>query len=92
MVDIPPEGMYADGMRDRDATTHKMLVDRIARIEGQLHGVRVMIETGRGCVDVIPQINAVRQSLASLGVEMLKSDAACSHLSEEYIKALFKVQ
>lgn len=75
-----------------NAKDHKDIVDRIARIEGQLRGIRAMIEEDRGCVDVITQVSAARQSLASLGAELLKGDARCKHLSEEYIKALFKTQ
>lgn len=70
----------------------KDIVDHIARIEGQLRGIRNMIEEDRGCVDVITQVSAVRQSLASLGVALLKDDARCKNLSEEYMKALFKMQ
>lgn len=69
----------------------KEVIDRIARIEGQLRGVRAMIEEGRTCVDVITQISAVRQSLASLGIELLKGDAKCKQLDEAYLKALFKL-
>lgn len=68
-----------------------MLADRIARIEGQLRGIRAMIEEERGCIDVINQVSAVRQSLASLGTELLKNDMRCKQLDDEYIKALFKV-
>ena len=70
----------------------KDLVDRISRIEGQLRGVHKMIEEDRGCVDIITQVSAIRQSLASLGVELLKGDAKCKSLGEEYINALFKVR
>ena len=70
----------------------KDLVDRISRIEGQLRGVHRMIEEDRGCVDIITQVSAIRQSLASLGVELLKGDAKCKSLGEEYINALFKVR
>ena len=69
----------------------KDLIDRIARIEGQLRGIRKMIEDERGCVDVITQVSAIRQSLASLATELLKSDVRCKQLGDEYIKALFKV-
>lgn len=50
-----------------------------------------MIEEGRTCIDVITQISAIRQSLASLGIELLKGDAKCKQLDEAYLKALFKL-
>ncbi|OGM93364.1 hypothetical protein A2372_03180 [Candidatus Wolfebacteria bacterium RIFOXYB1_FULL_54_12] len=69
----------------------KDIANRLARIEGQLRGIRGMVEEERDCIDVITQISAVRQSLASLSSELLKEDARCKNLSEEYIKALFKI-
>ena len=68
----------------------KNIVDRISRIEGQLRGIRAMIEEERGCVDIITQVNAARQALGSVGAELLKADSRCKTLGEEYIKALFK--
>lgn len=77
-------------MGDQKHITQKALADRIARIEGQLRGVRAMVEEERECVDVIAQISAVRQALASLGTELLKDDARCKNFDEKYINALFK--
>ena len=74
----------------KQVSKKKHIVDRIARIEGQLRGVRAMIDEERGCVDVITQISAIRHSLASLGTELLKEDARCKNLDERYLKALFK--
>lgn len=91
-LDIPPWGMYYRLMKDvEQPKNRKELIDRIARIEGQLRGIRAMLEEERGCVDVLTQISAVRQSLASFGVELLKGDVKCKNLEESYIKALFKV-
>lgn len=69
----------------------KDIADRISRIEGQLRGIRSMIEEERGCVDVITQISAIRQALAGVGIELLKSDDRCKNLDEQYLKALFKI-
>lgn len=78
-------------MGEQKHITQKMVADRIARIEGQLRGIRAMVEGERECVDVIAQVSAVRQALASLGTELLKDDARCKNFDEKYIKALFKV-
>ncbi|HBI25716.1 MAG: Protein of hypothetical function DUF156 [Candidatus Wolfebacteria bacterium GW2011_GWC2_39_22] len=78
-------------VQQKGATNKKDILDRIARIEGQLRGVRNMIEEERGCVDVITQISAIRQSLSSTGIELLKEDAQCKNLDADYLKALFKI-
>ena len=47
------------------------LLDRLARIEGQVRGIARMVEDDRYCVDILTQIAAVRSALDTLGVELL---------------------
>lgn len=73
------------------------ILSRIARIEGQLRGVRKMIEGSEECLDVITQISAIREAVAMLGIELLKNDVACKwegkkKIDEAYLKSLFKMQ
>ena len=73
------------------------MLSRIARIEGQLRGVRRMVESGEECLDVITQISAIREAVAMLGVELLKDDILCKwdgrkKIDEIYLKNLFKMQ
>ncbi|MDP3957603.1 MAG: metal-sensitive transcriptional regulator [bacterium] len=73
------------------------MLSRIARIEGQLRGVRRMVEGGEECLDVITQISAIREAVAMLGVELLKDDIFCKwdgrkKIDEAYLKNLFKMQ
>lgn len=49
------------------------LVNRLNRIEGQVRGVKQMIEADRYCGDVLIQISAINKSLKSLGNEILKN-------------------
>ena len=42
---------------------HKKVADRLARAEGHLGAVLRMWEEGRGCVEVLTQIAAVRAAL-----------------------------
>lgn len=70
---------------------------RIARIEGQLKGVRRMVEEKQDCLGVITQIQAIREAVAMLGVELLKDDIACKwdgkkKIDEAYLKSIFKMQ
>ncbi len=70
---------------------------RMARIEGQLRGIRRMFEEKRECIDIIQQITAVRQALTMLGIELLKDEFICKRvskkgLSEKYLETLFKIK
>jgi DNA-binding FrmR family transcriptional regulator len=73
------------------------VLSRIARIEGQLRGVRRMVEKDDECLDIIAQISAIREAVAMLGVELLKDDFVCKwegkkKIDEAYLKSLFKMQ
>lgn len=77
--------------------TTSPVVARIARIEGQLKGVRRMVEEKQDCLGVITQIQAIREAVAMLGVELLKDDIACKwdgkkKIDEAYLKSLFRMQ
>lgn len=39
------------------------LLARLSRIEGQVRGVRRMVEDGRACAEVLPQLRSVIQAL-----------------------------
>lgn len=44
----------------------KTLVNRINRIDGQIHGIKKMIEEDRYCDDILIQLQAVNKSVKSL--------------------------
>lgn len=52
---------------------HKRLVARLKRAEGQLSGVRRMVEEDGPCVDVLLQLQAVRGALARVGQLVLRN-------------------
>ncbi|MEI8361324.1 MAG: metal-sensitive transcriptional regulator [bacterium] len=71
------------------------IINRISRIEGQFRGIRKMIDEQKSCVDVIPQINAVRQAVAMLATELLENDLLCKfdrgeRLSKKDFEQIFK--
>lgn len=73
------------------------ILSRIARIEGQLKGIRRMIEGKKDCLDIITQISAIREAVAMLGVELLKDDISCKwdgkkKIDEAYLKSLFRMK
>lgn len=69
---------------------------KLNKIEGQIKGIQKMYDEGRGCLDVVQQIVAVRQALGSVGKDVLAGEAvACSRSEnkkeefDELIKKLF---
>ena len=53
-------------------TTHTENIARLSRIEGQIKGVKRMIEDGEYCIDIITQIQAARAALQSVGKNILE--------------------
>jgi DNA-binding FrmR family transcriptional regulator len=49
----------------------KKVVTRIKRVEGQVAGIRRMIDEEKYCVDVLLQISAVQGALARIGEKVL---------------------
>jgi len=56
-----------------DHPDHAAQIKRLNRIEGQLKGVRGMIEDRRYCPDILAQTRAVGAALKSLETEILAS-------------------
>lgn len=55
----------------------KKYVNRISKIEGQIRGIKKMIENDRDCMDVLKQISATLGAIRSLGMFILEE-----HLKE----------
>jgi len=51
--------------------SHKHQLNRISRMEGQLRGIRNMIEDQRYCIEILQQIKAVRSALKSLELDVI---------------------
>lgn len=54
-----------------DADENKKLLDRLARIEGQVRGLRNMLEQQRCCEDVLTQLLAARSGLEQASLLIL---------------------
>jgi DNA-binding FrmR family transcriptional regulator len=70
----------ADGCHSPEAPppspmpSHAKSVDkRLARIEGQIRGLRRMVDEGRYCIDILVQIQAVQESLKSTSSLLLEN-------------------
>jgi len=53
-------------------TRHDENLDRLARAEGQVRGIRRMVEEGAYCIDIITQIQAVQAALGAIGTRILR--------------------
>lgn len=57
--------------RDKDSKEYKNLITRLNRIEGQIRGIRNMVESDRYCVDIVTQVTAVQSALNSFNKVLL---------------------
>ena len=55
------------------APTRKEAMQRLNRVEGQVKGVKKMVEEGRYCVDVLAQISAVHEALRGVGKLIMRN-------------------
>lgn len=51
--------------------TKDQLLDRLARIKGQVGGIERMVQDDRYCIDVLTQINAVQAALDKVALALL---------------------
>ncbi len=55
------------------APTQREAGQRLSRIEGQIKGIKKMVEEGRYCVDVLGQISAVHEALRGVGKLIMRN-------------------
>ena len=57
--------------RERTAEEYKKLTNRLCRIEGQVRGIRNMLEEKAYCIDILMQVAAAKAALDSFTKELL---------------------
>ena len=57
--------------KHRQAAEEKDLLNRLNRIEGQIRGIKSMVEDERYCVDILTQVSAVQAALNSFNKVLL---------------------
>lgn len=57
----------------RDEAEQKSLLNRLSRLEGQIRGIRKMLEENAYCIDIITQANAAKSAICSFEKELLAS-------------------
>ena len=59
--------------KHRNLTEERDLLKRLNRIEGQVRGVKAMVEDERYCVDILNQVSAVQAALNSFARVLLSN-------------------
>ena len=63
---------YCSGKsKERSEKEYKDLMNRLSRIEGQVRGVKAMLERDAYCTDVITQVSAINSALNSFNKVLL---------------------
>lgn len=58
-------------VKHRSAKETRDLITRLNRIEGQIRGIKNMVEEERYCVDILNQVSAVQAALNGFSKELL---------------------
>lgn len=56
-----------------ESVSQELLLKRLKRIEGQVHGIEKMIVDGRDCESIITQLAAVRSAVEGVGALVLNN-------------------
>lgn len=57
--------------KQRSDEEYKALIHRLNRIEGQVRGIRKMVENSAYCVDILTQVSAIQAALNAFNRELL---------------------
>lgn len=57
--------------KHRSKEEYRSLTNRLNRIEGQIRGIRQMVDDERYCVDILTQVSAVQSALNAFNRELL---------------------
>ena len=57
--------------KHRSDEEYKALINHLSRIEGQVRGIRKMVETDAYCVDILTQVSAIQAALNAFNRELL---------------------
>ncbi len=59
--------------KERSPQEYKKLINRLSRIEGQVRGIKNMVESDAYCTDILVQVASVNAALNSFNKELLAS-------------------
>ena len=59
--------------KHRSPEEQRSLINRLSRIEGQVRGVRGMVENSAYCTDILTQVSAIQSALNAFSRELLSN-------------------
>ena len=63
--------VFCERMKMRSDDEKKLLLNRLSRIEGQVRGIKGMVEKDAYCPDILIQVSAVTAALNAFNRELL---------------------
>ena len=71
MEEIREGCCHTNKTKERTEKEYKDLINRLNRIEGQVRGIKKMVENGTYCTDILIQVSAVNAALNSFNKVLL---------------------
>ena len=59
--------------KKRDEAEYKSLVNRLNRIEGQVRGIKNMLDNDAYCTDILTQVSAIQAALNAFNKQLLSN-------------------
>ena len=72
MMVMPCEHCLSEKKTIRNDEAKKKLINRLSRIEGQIRGIRQMVENDAYCVDILTQSAAAKSAFNAFNRELLR--------------------
>ena len=72
MAEMSEEGCQCRH-KHRDPKEEKDLINRLNRIEGQIRGIKAMVQDDRYCTDILVQVSAVQSALNGFSGRLLSN-------------------
>ncbi|MBK6089903.1 MULTISPECIES: metal-sensing transcriptional repressor [Clostridia] len=69
---MPCEHCLSQKKTERTEEEKKKLINRLSRIEGQIRGIRNLVENDAYCVDILTQSAAAKNAFAAFNRELLR--------------------
>ena len=69
---MPCEHCLSQKKTERSEDEKKKLINRLSRIEGQIRGIRHLVENDAYCVDILTQSAAAKSAFAAFNRELLR--------------------